>query len=583
MFGWSRTGGARRGAALAALSIALLACSAIVYHADSQCSVNTDCARFPGTVCLQGGCVAGPTPPEGGVLDLDAPTFPSACTTNQDCLSEHAGENWICQRRDATCVSLLSSVCPSVVGSYTSDSALLVGAVLPLSGPHASTGRALANAIALAVSDFDRDPYEGLPPLDDGGILRPIAVVFCDENQGASAATDYLVDTLAIPIVIGAGDSASTIAIAPGVVDGGQFLMSPRATANLSAFTGSRRVWRTCPSDAIEADAITALMEAKLEPALLGQQPALTVAVVHATDVESQEIDARISSTLTLNGAPATASSNAEAFLDVPFGDPDDPTTQPDYGAAIAGVTSPPGALPDAIILLGSTQAVANVLGGIETHWPSAATKKPFYVLSSSMQVQELLDYVAHDPSVAQRILGTAPGSNPATYDNLGAFLINYETMFEDSGTAPAIFGAAQAYDALYAVAYAATVARNTDLVGLDVTNALRQMLAREDGSEGGEAPVPVDVGLSGIPGAFSALAAGKKLTLNGASAPLPFDVTTGDLVTSVQVWCVVPAAGSSFAFQDSNLYYDPAAPPAKDGGASGSLEGSLADGGCPL
>jgi hypothetical protein len=35
--------------------VAALACSAIVEHADAQCTTNTDCARFPRTVCMQDG------------------------------------------------------------------------------------------------------------------------------------------------------------------------------------------------------------------------------------------------------------------------------------------------------------------------------------------------------------------------------------------------------------------------------------------------------------------------------------------------------------------------------------------------
>jgi ABC-type branched-subunit amino acid transport system substrate-binding protein len=536
---------------MAAASFFAAACSALIDRADSQCENDGDCAKFGATVCVSGGCVPGTPPPEAGLLDLAvSPVSSDTCTSTQDCLAEHGGVNYVC-RRDSTCQSLVTPDCPTVVGSYAGDDTVLIGAILPLAGAHASTGAALRDAITLGVADFGG----GLPPLRDGGLRRQVAVVFCDDEKSvADRAAMHLLEDLDIGIFIGTGDSASTLDVVQHQISPkGGLLMSPRATADLSAYMGNGLLWRTAPSYALEADAIVALLQGTVAPALAatvdggldGGGP--SVAIVHATDVESTELDARISFDLP-DGA----------FLDVNYGDPDDGT--PDYSDAITAVGA---ASPDVIILLGSTQAVAKVLGGIETNWSPTLMRRPQYILSSGLQVPELLTYVAGAaatyPTLPSRILGTAPGAGP-TYTNLATFLVNYKDTFHD-GTVPEIFGVAQAYDALYALTYAASVTRNSDLVGTDVRNALRLVLTPP--GDGGPAPTTVAVDPNAIPSTLVALARGGVLALYGASGPLAFDTVTGDVVGDIQVWCVLPSSApgaTSYVFQSSGQSYSASA-----------------------
>ncbi len=503
------------------------------------------------------------------------------CATTQDCLAEHDG--YVCRKSDGTCWNHSRSVdCPRVFGSYASDDVLLLGAILPLDGPHANTGAALANAIQLGVTELDygQSGVGGLPPAD-GGLARPIAVVVCDESVDPTGAAQYLTDELDVPIILGTGESDTMLVVADDeTFSGGPLLLSPRATVDLSAYQATGRVWRTCPSDTIEADAISALVMGTLEPAILTTQPAARIALVHSSDTESTELDARIVSTLRINGVDAATAASQGTFLDRSYGDPDQGSAS--YSDAIGAVT---GQAPDVVIVLGSTQAVAGMVGGLEAEWPVAA-RKPQYVLSSGLQVPELLSYVqataGTDPSLPSRILGTAPGSNPGSYGDLSLFLIRYKEMFgEDAGPA-GMFGVAQAYDALYTAVYAAAFARNTDLIGTDVSGALQLMLGHGDGA----APIAIDFGPDDIRPALAALTGGRTATLNGASAPLAFDPQTGNVTTDVQVWCVVAPAGSSYVFQASGLAYSPPPGPSPsngaDGGVPGSLQGAI-DAGCTL
>jgi ABC-type branched-subunit amino acid transport system substrate-binding protein len=555
MRGWGRI--ARIACAAGVLSLArgrgppVAACSAIVDHADSQCASDDDCARFPGTTCVAGGCAV-PSKTDAGNIGPPPPL--TTCTSTQDCLPAHGGRDWICRRSDFTCVSLVSQDCSDVAGRYVDDDVVLVGALLPLAGPHRSSGLALADAVRLGVLDF----AEGLPDLDDAGTPRPIAVVLCDESDDVQRAARHLADDLGVAVVLGTADSATTLLAAHNVTGpSGQLLLSPRAGASLSGVSGQDLVWRTCPPDAVESAAIAATSHLVLEPLVKSTYalPAVRVALAHAADVQSREMQGQITSSLQLNGAPATDPSNAGEFIDADLGDPDDPSLGDPaiaYARAVSALTRP-SALPDIVLLVGPSQAVTGVLRGIESSWPINAPRRPRYLLSSGLQVKELLDELAGKDDLRRRILGTAPGADAQSYANLATFLVRYRQSFADQ-TVPETFGAAQAYDALYTIAYAASVTRNADLVGADVLAGLRRAL-----SEG--APTAIDVGPDRIPTAFDVLVSGGSIALRGASGPLAF-TPTGDLAGGdVQVWCVVQAqGGGELGFQPSGLSYSASA-----------------------
>jgi branched-chain amino acid transport system substrate-binding protein len=462
-------------------------------------------------------------------------------------------------------VPLLSPDCPTVIGDYTRDDVLLLGALLPLDGPHATTGAAMADALRLAITDF----ASGVPVA--GGAARPLAVVVCNESNDVDRAATHLHADLLVPAVVGTGDSASTLAVAHDVtIPGLTLLVSPRATAGLSSGTGGGLLWRTCPADATESAAIVALAQGVVVPAVVAeaQLTSVRVALVHATDVASTEMDAAIADTLRINGAPATGPSNAGRFLHVDFGDPDDLADVDASGkmaAAVDAVTAP-ASLPDVILVLGSTQAVTGVVAGVERAWPAGA-RAPRYVVSSGMQTTELLALAgASKAGLASRMLGTAPGGDGT---NVDAFQKHYLATFDD-GTTPRIFGAAHAYDALYLLAFAAAAAPKPDPQGTELAAALAGLATPGDAA----APVTLEVGPDGIGGAFAAIAAGQPLRLDGASAPLAFDPAVDAVVGDVQVWCMLPgAAAGALGFVRTGMAYR---------AATGSLDGTLVAGCAP-
>jgi ABC-type branched-subunit amino acid transport system substrate-binding protein len=536
------------------LAIAGYGCSLVVNRADSQCSTSADCKKFgAGLACVSGGCVGDRDAglDTGPVVDANHPPV-TLCTSTQDCLPEHQGANWICRKKDSQCVSVPSQDCGTIVGKYTSDDVVLIGALLPLFGPHATTGAALQNAIRMAVTDFTA----GFPALADAGPRRPLAVVFCNESDDPSRAARHLRDDLHVPIILGTAFSQSTVQIAVDVTKaGGQLVVSPSASADLSSVNGEGLVWRTVPSDTLQAATMAFTMEQVIEPKVKAPPwPAGTkmrVAIIHKTDNYGTELHDALLAKLKLNGAAPGDAANSGFFIDTDYGNPDDPhVANPDqkFSNAISAVTQV-ASLPDVIILIGHTQLVQNVMAGIESNWPASASRRPRYLLSNGLQVKELLGYIDTNEELRKRIIGTSPGADPNTNTNLSKFLVRYRTTYKD-GSVGETFGTSSAYDAAYVAAFGLAATRNGDLVGSDVVAGQRRILTVNNN-------VPVDFNADGVKVGLDAIEAGKTIAFRGTSGPLAFDTQTGDVTSDVQVWCIIRnPVNQSLQYQPSGYFY---------------------------
>src|SRR5262249_32391533 len=148
---------------------------------------------------------------------------------------------------------------------------------------------------------------------------------------------------------------------------------------------------------------------------------------------------------------------------EVDYGNPDEPgNTDPEqkFAQAISVVKS---AAPDLVIIAGYTTAITKVLQGIETNW--TLSRLPRYLLSNGMEVKELAATLASNESLRKRILGTSPTDNESVNTSLSSFDVRYRQTYKD-GTFPESYAAANAFDAVYATAYAIAATRNSDLVG---------------------------------------------------------------------------------------------------------------------
>jgi ABC-type branched-subunit amino acid transport system substrate-binding protein len=270
------------------------------------------------------------------------------------------------------------------------------------------------------------------------------------------------------------------------------------------------------------------------------------VAVVHADDVYGDGLDKELASLLTFNGGPPP--NDPQVFIDTDYGNPDQPgNTNPDQKFADA-VNAVITLAPNIVIVLGYTPAVKQLIPEIETNWSSGP--RPQYLLSNGMEVKELLTLLSANDDLRKRVLGTAPGANPAGNPALSKFAVRYRTTFKDGGTFPESYAVPNAFDAFYVAAYGIAVTRNSDLVGSDVTAGIKKILK----------PTPdagvVDIGPDGIANALKAITAGQSFTFRGVSGPLAFDLTTGDVVSDVQIWCAVHKT-TELAFEVTGLAYN--------------------------
>ena len=141
-------------------------------------------------------------------------------------------------------VSFLSAGCSEGPGA---SSEVVVGAVLPLTGPVASYGNFAREGIDLAVEEINADGGIGGQPLrvdyqDDRGETKE-AVTIMNRFTGVSK----------YPVVVGAAASSTSVALAPLASRSKVVLISPISSAATLTTNGGDYFFRVCPSDAFQA------------------------------------------------------------------------------------------------------------------------------------------------------------------------------------------------------------------------------------------------------------------------------------------------------------------------------------------
>lgn len=501
-------------------------CSLIVDDSAQQCASDADCSRFPGTACIREACV-GPQPGD--------------CSSNQQCVARH-GEYWICRKSDHQCVGLLSQECTTVDGDWADDDAVLFGSVLPCTGPDQSIGLPMENSIRLAVAEFAA-LANGLPTGADG--RRPVVLLGCSDSSNSELAVKAArhLASVGVPAIIGAAFSGVTLKVATeATIPAGVLLMSPSATSTaLTGLADDGLVWRTAPSDAIQAAALARLVpvieqQVRTDLKLAGADK-LKVAIVHKGDAYGVGLASSLEQILYFNGALAI--DNGSYYERIDYGDPDPGTT--DYAGAVERVLAMG---PHIVIELGTNEGVTEILGPVEGQWPQIGYF-PRYLLSDGGEIEELWSWVGTDDDLRRRVLGTVPGSSSPQY---AAFRQQYLSKFGPSPS-PDVFGTAGSYDALYLLAYAAVAAGDQPLTGASLAEGLKRLIP----------PGPLlDVGGGQMNQAFSLLQNGDSADFNGASGPLDFDVDSGEAPSDIQVWCIpADATGKAGAARSSGMYYD--------------------------
>jgi branched-chain amino acid transport system substrate-binding protein len=142
----------------------------------------------------------------------------------------------------------------TTVVARADDGQLVLGVLLPTTGPGAQLGTPMAEAVRVAVDRINAA----------GGVLdAEVAVVEVDE--GSSASASLAVDTLlgdGVDAIIGPASSLVALSDLDLAVAGGVLTCSPSATAlSLDEFPDDGLFFRTVPSDSLQARAIAQVAE----------------------------------------------------------------------------------------------------------------------------------------------------------------------------------------------------------------------------------------------------------------------------------------------------------------------------------
>jgi ABC-type branched-subunit amino acid transport system substrate-binding protein len=517
-----------RGRSPAMLVFAVLALAAILSFA----AVRTGRGKADAAPATSAAATATPAPA--------APT----CTTSRECV-ERAGKDHFCRRSDHTCASLVSVDCPRVVGDAANDDAIFVGTLLRMSDKpdaHSSLGASPDHqrGIELAFREVS-ESVVGLPG-GAGGRPRPLVLVECNQLVDPVRAASHLTDDVGVPAIIGPATSGVALKVAQNVtIPRGVLLISPSATSPvLTTLRDDGLFFRTVPSDTFQGRVL-----ARIVPAFAHDpRRPLRIALVDKGDAHGTGLRDVLLSSIRFNDATLADNQAKGAFFlrDYPNTD-DEPAF--DFSPIVSDLL---GFHPDLLVALGTSEVdrlVAALERGWRDRWPSGP--RPSYVFSDGVSVPALLDTIdtldrGTDTSVRKRIRGTQQrSSGTATYD---AFRLRFSAAFPANSSDT---GAANGYDAAYAVIYALASIADGAPTGAKVAAGLARLVP--PGAK-------VNVGPSGINAALQALAHGGKIDLNGASGPLDFESATGDVAGDIDVFCVSLDRAKKPAFASSGQYF---------------------------
>jgi ABC-type branched-subunit amino acid transport system substrate-binding protein len=499
-----------RSALCAALSVFVAAgCSLVVDTNANQCESDADCeAKGPGF--------------EGTLCTAEKVCGKITCQTHAEC-TERLGESAYCRPSDSTCMKVASEECTGGVypeNALEREDVLLIGFLGQLRDEYKSYGTPLKEGAELALHDIETNT-NGLPAVGDGP-QRHLAMVLCHDMDDPVRAARHLVDDLEVPAIIGPAFSGKTQAV---VHDASlrERLLVITASATTPALSTERSpyFWRTVPSDAIQARALTKLVTKGLDVLVangtLESSKNASVAVANIDNAYGNGISRAFFDAATdLNVTPV-------AYADPTTIEPASKWKEKDAPQAVQQIIK---ANPSIVVGLATTEFDTDVLPGIEKGWETGPA--PLYLLPEGAQVSELSTAVSAF-KLSGRLLGTAPGARRSRgYDG---FALAFQATF---GHAPGNL-AEFAYDAAYLIAYATAIANTQRPSASDLAAAMSGVACTDPKR------VAVVAGPSRFQEYFSQAALTGCIDFDGISGPLDFDPVTHEAASDIAIWCVRP------------------------------------------
>ncbi len=431
------------------------------------------------------------------------------CTTNAECRDAFGfgytcGDAGLC--KDVAVEPRCNQVYPVDLFQRVENyrDAVVLGSLFDLSSDMPET-----QAAQLAIMQVN--DYSGL----DG---RPFALVECsyevdtiydnrDQAEAAVFATDWLVNTLGIPAIVGpATSSIAEVAYEVASV-AGAVLVSPSATSpSLTTIDGVTKTdaepgmfWRTAPPDSLQGAVVAADMLDRNVP---------DVAVIYQTGSYGEGLTEVFVAAFTAAGGSVTL----HAFEDA---------TQRDVVT-----TTVSGLHPSEVLFISSDGTDVSAFLNSAAVQPGYATMPIF--LTDAARDEEVLLAASEAWRIFSRIRGTAPSiPSGVVYDFFsGAYAGAYSPDRADASVYTAHSWDA-AWLALYGVAWSA--ANEGAITGTGIARGLRRVSAGD----------PVDISptrWSQVRGTFEG---GAGIDVTGASGSLDFDPFTEETTAAIDVWTV--------------------------------------------
>lgn len=436
------------------------------------------------------------------------------CAAESDCVSSH-GRGWACNaenlcERQAIVDTLDQGPCDQSAGPVEEPDTFNVGVLLPLSGEEGGDGGAMLDAVKLAQANFNALSNATYPK---------IGLVICDTQGKDSVAlegADHLVNDAAVEAIIGPNFSSQTVDVANQyAIPNDVLLVSPSATAvPISDLDDKNLVWRTTPSDALQAHAMGLLVSDVLDELAADDPDVVKLAILaRQDDVYSQGLRESLVQYLpdeVINGGVHRLQTLNYQNTSAGQGS--------DYSGVVAEVSTQ-STKPDVVVILGFAES-----------WTIARQLDPeldgdtVYIFADAGRVAEEADDPTSD-SLEGRVMGTAPGgASNSNYAPWRSFKSAYESQYQQS---PAdIQYVANAYDALYAIGLAGA---GSGFTGPELAEGMTKL---SDGEVISATQRDLSKGLT-------TRAGGESIDLQGASGELDWNDNGDPTVGEVSFWCL--------------------------------------------
>jgi branched-chain amino acid transport system substrate-binding protein len=552
---------------LACAATSVGGCTALVLSAAEQCEVDEDC-KFLGEdytcnadrICAVGEVVTTDCMTDQDCIDAGLDDYtcneegvceapPADCTTSQECIDAAGGAPSACI--DNECVTLTTSACQEVVPEEAigDDDTIFVGWMGPLTGDFESIGVPMKRAVELALEEIVTF-NNGLPGGADGA-RRKLAMIACHDLDDPIAVAEHLTNKVKVPVIIGPAFSGITLDVSTEVtIPAGTLIVSPSATspaisdlddAPAGAPEGAAGlVWRTAPSDALQAIPLSYLV-GQLETRIRTEQalmPSDNIKVSAASkgDAYGQGLINSLTDVVTFNGQNVTDNLADNAFQSQQYPDPS--TEMVDFSSYVNNIIS---FEPHLVLPLGTNEGITEIMGGTEAGWPSTPPpERPLYLFPDGGRLDELLAATKSDADLRGRVKGTVPGKQGANYQS---FALRFENRW---GQAPGTF-TENAYDAAYLIAYAIVATGEVRPTGAQIAEGLTK-------TTGGQTDVVA--GPNELNAGFNAMSSGGAIDYDGASGPLDFDIEKGEAAADIDIWCVELDNMNEAIFVSSGEFY---------------------------